>query len=174
MRQRLSSPFDLKQAAEEAKAATLDEATITARKVLGAAEISPELAPTLETTEDFAIVLTGIERPVWSKREAGKIAQAQESWRQKLLSMNTTAIRMSGKGAVSVPKWHGVFACPICHELQAGSSRATRRSRECQICAATCTTIPGHRSNQINCDECRTEMQLIWSTEDNIPKDWLT
>ena len=173
VRQKLSSPFDLKRAAAEAKAATMDEATTLAQAVLGAAEIDPEQAVVIETTEEFSIVLTGMDRPDWSRRAAGKIARAQESWRYHLINMNKTAMRMTGKGAVSVPNWHGVFTCPICHELQAGSSRATRRSRECGICSSTCTAVPEHRSNQINCDECRTEMQLIWSTNDEIPKDWL-
>lgn len=120
----------------------------------------------------FAIFVSGVARPDWSRREALQLAQAGLALRARLESWNKRAKEATGKQAVSVPKFFSVVRCPVCNELQLGASRASRQADECQVCSVNCEKRDGHRSNQINCDHCRSEMETIWTTEDDIPNDW--
>lgn len=172
MRQKLPTPFGLRQAAEEAKRSILEEAAAHVRQVFQAAELDPELVTPLETDHDFAIFVSGSERPDWSRREAGRLARGQVAWRAHLERMNATAAKMEQGRVVSMPKWHGVLLCPACNELQIGSSRSSRGTHECQTCPTRCKEV--HRANQRSCPSCKVQMEVIWTTDEEIPEDWKT
>lgn len=153
---------------------TMDQAVAICKEILGAVEMDPDTQPELITGNEFSIILTGTEgkRPSMSLHEAGKMAQAQQAWRVYLAKMNKRAADQGQPRVVTMPKWHGVLVCPVCHELQVGSSRTTRASHECRICPARC--FKDHKKGQINCPECKRDMQVIWTTDhDEIPKEWL-
>lgn len=151
----------------------LDQVVAMCREIFGAIEMDIATQPALDTGEDFMIVITGTDgkRPSMSLREAGKLATYQQTWRGYLAKLNKRAADIGQKQVVSVPKWHSVLVCPTCHELQLGSSRATRKTHECHICAARCAK--SHRANQLNCSECIRHMRIIWTSRDEIPKEWL-
>jgi hypothetical protein len=143
---------------------------------LGAAELHPDLVPPHWLTgPSFGIWVEGTKgaRPAWSPREAGKIAKAMLTTLEFRRMQNRAAEAM-GKGRVNtIPKFVKVQVCPTCNELQGGSSQASRSQDECGICPTNCPRRGSHKSNQYNCDECRVEMQVLWTSKDPIPEDWL-
>lgn len=162
---RLTTPF--------AKSNTMGDTAALLRRDLGAVEIEvpDDWGPMPD--REFAIVLQGtkVRRPEWSRREAGQLAQAQLRIRDWLHRLNALGAKQNRGRIVSIPKRHTVQACPFCHELQAGTSRGSRRADECQVCPVECRSQ--HQSNQINCPDCRREMQVVWTSDDEIPKEWL-
>lgn len=142
---------------------------------LGAVELDPGLVPKhwLDAKgPDFAIFVEGVSRrPTWSPREAGKLAQAAVAICEMREDWNELGQEQGHGRVVSMPQFLSVTVCPRCNELKMGSSRADRRTDECDTCAVLCTKA--HKSNQINCDECRSICEVLWTTNDPIPREWM-
>lgn len=152
----------------------LHEAARLVREQLGGVELAPELVPEhwKEPVEGFKAWVegTGGKRPGWSPSEAGRLARSVLSMRKHQERLRA-AIAARG-GTFSMPMEHRVAVCPVCFNLQVTTSRASRRTDECQVCPLECPKRDRHRSNQINCPECRREVQVLWTSEQEIPADW--
>ena len=144
--------------------------------ILDAVELDPELVPEHWLDMDgpsFAIYVEGGERPSWSPRQAGKIASSALQLLQMRRELNTLARAQGYPAVVSMPMFLKVMVCDRCLELKLGSSRAERRVDECDVCAIQCREYDKHKSNQINCDQCRSVLRTLWTSQDPIPGDWL-
>ena len=172
MRQKLR-PLDIGESHIVGGESNIGEAIAVCREVFSAVEMDLSTQPALGAGEDFLIILTGTdgERPSMSLREAGRLATYQQAWRDYLEKLNKRAADIGQKKVVSIPQWHSLLVCAVCHELQLGSSRADRRTHECRICAARCRQ--SHRPNQLNCKDCIQHMRIIWTSREAIPKEWL-
>ena len=144
--------------------------------VLGAVEIDPSMVPDHWTTplppgQQYAIFLEGrnAERPDWSRREARSLAEHCHKHRAWLQHHRTVASKRGLPSPVAMPRWHGVAVCPRCHELQIVQSNATKNDL-CWACQGRCRVK--HRPNVRACDECRSQMQVLWTTDQDIPRDW--
>lgn len=163
MRQRVGTPFGGNEPAGFDQILDL----------LGAVEVeAPEHWRSVPAPKTgFAIYLEGrnVERPDWNRKEALALAHTVIGFRGWLIRQRQLA---KGKGKplpVALPKWHGIAVCLICHELQIVQSNATKGDL-CWACQGRCRQK--HRSNARTCDECKSEVQVLWTIKQDIPGEW--
>lgn len=147
---------------------------------LGAAELDPSQVPEHwldQTGPDFAIYVegTGINRPTYSPREAGKVAVAAL---QALEFRAGIGAALKAKGIahkLMMPRFLAVVVCQACNEVQLASSSDLAGTAVCQVCPPTdpCPKGTKHKpGTRAPC--CAQAMDILWKTTDPIPEDWLT
>lgn len=143
---------------------------------LGAVEMDPAQVPAhwltpLPEGQAWAVFLEGrnVERPDWSRKDAREWAKAMLQFRAWLQGQRDLAASRGLPAPHSMPRWHGVAVCDRCHEVQPVQSNITKNN-QCWACQGRCQQK--HRPNVRACADCRSEVRVIWTTDQDLPGDW--
>lgn len=151
-----------------------------------------------EPSGEFRILVEGHERPDWSRRDAAREAQRLLVNRERKERINLFAEAKGAEAPWEIPAFDSITLCPRCLQLEtshsvqvtkptwqrisqetpqpevkAGRYWLVTEQRDCGACPANCPDRSSHRGNQRSCDSCKMQMVPIWTTNDEIPKEWM-